>query len=208
VPAATPALAVTLAWRDPAGSTIQNRLHLRVIHQDTGAAWQSDAIDNIRNNVQKVVVSAPTPGQYRIEVEGVNVTIGVPELAPDLRQDYALVVAPTAELVDESLAAAYRIDRVFVRRNRRWPYVIIGAMVVGNEGTPASPDDGVTVGMVVTQSGHSVGSGDLPYYDRGQYHIWRLRLADAGLAPGPAQVEVAASIGGAIAETATHSISL
>lgn len=85
-------LVVTLVWRDPAGSTIENRLHLRVIHVDSGVEAVSDPIADIRNNVQKVVVDPPQVGQYRIEVEGVNVTTGVPELA-GLRQDYALVVA-------------------------------------------------------------------------------------------------------------------
>jgi hypothetical protein len=87
-------LAVTLVWRDPAGSTIQNELHLRVIHVDTGTETISDDIADIRNNVQKVILDAPQAGQYRIEVEGVDVTTPVPELAalPQPRQDYALVV--------------------------------------------------------------------------------------------------------------------
>lgn len=85
-------LCVTLVWRDPAGSTIQNRLHLRVVHVDTGDTYTSDDIANIRNNVQKVVVDPPAVGHYRIEVEGVNVSVGVPELG-GVRQDYALVVA-------------------------------------------------------------------------------------------------------------------
>ncbi|MFY9943459.1 MAG: S8 family serine peptidase [Desulfobacterales bacterium] len=88
----TEPLTVTLVWRDPAGATIQNRLHLRVIHAASGAESSADSIADIRNNVQKVVVDPPQIGQYRIEVEGVSVTTGVPELA-GLRQDYALVVA-------------------------------------------------------------------------------------------------------------------
>lgn len=85
-------LAVTLVWRDPAGSTIQNRLHLRVIHVATGTTATADDIADIRNNVQKVVIDPPVVGLYRIEVEGVAVTTGVPELT-GLRQDYSLVVA-------------------------------------------------------------------------------------------------------------------
>jgi hypothetical protein len=132
----------------------------------------------------------------------------VPELAPALRQDYALVAANVSQLVDESLAPAYRIDRVFVRRNRRWPYVVVGATVVSPAGAVASPADGVVVGMVVTQDGRSAGSDDLPYYDRGQYYIWRLRLADAGLAAGPAQADVTASAGSAAVDTAAQPITL
>ncbi|TKB06374.1 S8 family serine peptidase [Desulforhopalus sp. IMCC35007] len=85
-------LMVTLVWRDPAGAVIQNRLFLRVIHVASGTEATADSITDIRNNVQKVVVNPPQVGQYRIEVEAVNVATGVPSLA-GLRQDYALVVA-------------------------------------------------------------------------------------------------------------------
>ncbi|KAF5428909.1 Serine protease [Candidatus Methanophagaceae archaeon] len=85
-------LAVTLVWRDPAGNTIQNRLHLRVIPVDSGTTFTADDITNILNNVQKVVIDPPQVGLYRIEVEGVNIGTGVPELT-GLHQDYALVVA-------------------------------------------------------------------------------------------------------------------
>ena len=93
VSSAAAPLAVTLVWRDPAGNTIQNSLHLRVTHVDTGVTSVADPIGDIRNNVQKVIVNPPQLGLYQIEVEGVNVATGVPELLPALRQDYALVVA-------------------------------------------------------------------------------------------------------------------
>lgn len=83
-------LAVTLVWRDPAGATIQNRLHLRVLHGTS--KFEADAEGDVRNNVQKVVIPTSGPGRYRIEVECLNVKSGIPEL-PGLRQDYALVVA-------------------------------------------------------------------------------------------------------------------
>ena len=86
-------LTVTLAWRDPAGNTIQNRVHLRVTHVASAVTQTSDPIADIRNNVQKVIVNAPTTGLWRIEVEGVNVVTGIPELLPAVRQDFALVVA-------------------------------------------------------------------------------------------------------------------
>jgi subtilisin family serine protease len=92
VSSAAEPLAVTLVWRDPPGATIQNPLHLRVIHVDSGTESTCDDIADICNNVQKVVVDPPQVGQYRIEVHCVNVTTGVPGLA-GLRQDYALVVA-------------------------------------------------------------------------------------------------------------------
>ncbi len=96
VSAVTAPLVVTLVWRDPAGSTIQNRLHLRVRHAATGTESTSDPIADIRNNVQKVVVNPPQLGLYHIEVEGVSVGAGVPEFAGTavpLRQDFALAVA-------------------------------------------------------------------------------------------------------------------
>jgi hypothetical protein len=153
-------------------------------------------------------VSAPAAGRYRIEVEGVNVMTGVPELAPDLRQDFALVAAPVMQLGDESPASAYQIDRVFVRRNHRWPYIIIGATVLDAHGMAASPGDGVSVQMAVTQGVRTVESGDLPYYDRGQYHIWRLRLAQAGLASGPARVDVIAHAGDATVTSTSQTVTL
>ncbi|NII27353.1 S8 family serine peptidase [Pseudoflavitalea sp. X16] len=92
VVAAANTLAVTLVWRDAPGATLQNRLHLRVIHTSSNTVLMSDPINDIRNNVQKVVVKNATPGNYRIEVEGVNISIGIPEFAGAIRQDYALAV--------------------------------------------------------------------------------------------------------------------
>ena len=94
-------LVVTLVWRDPPGTTMQNRLHLRVIDKNSGRNWASEDInDIIRNNVQKVVIPAPHSGNdaYKIEVEGVSIFKGVPELAPAIKQDFALVAANTSEL--------------------------------------------------------------------------------------------------------------
>jgi hypothetical protein len=91
-------LVVTLVWRDPPSGTIQNKLHLRIIEPTSGTVFTSDAIGNIRNNVQKVLIKAPKNGIYHIDVEGVNVTKGVPELSPALRQDFAIVVANTNAL--------------------------------------------------------------------------------------------------------------
>ena len=48
-------LVVTLVWRDPPGVALQNRLHLRVIHVDSGSESSADDPADIRNNVQKVV---------------------------------------------------------------------------------------------------------------------------------------------------------
>ena len=61
-------LSVTLVWRDPGGSTIQNSLHLRVIHKESGTVHTSEDINNIWNNVQKIVIRPPKAGLYHIEV--------------------------------------------------------------------------------------------------------------------------------------------
>jgi subtilisin family serine protease len=93
----TDPLSVTLVWRDPDGPTIQNSLHLRLIHKDSGTIHTSEDINNIRNNVQKIVIKAPKAGIYRIEVEGVNIATGIPEFgATVIRQDYALVASNTS----------------------------------------------------------------------------------------------------------------
>ncbi len=88
-------LAVTLVWRDPAGAAIQNELIVRVVEVVTGAEFVIDDIADVRNNVQKVIVDPNQVGHYRIEVEGVDVSTPVPELAglTQARQDYALVVS-------------------------------------------------------------------------------------------------------------------
>lgn len=91
-------LVITLVWRDPPDDTIQNRLHLRVIHIDSDTRRTSDNIDDIHNNVQKIVITEAGQGPYRMEVEGINVTRGIPEFPDAVRQDYALVVANANEL--------------------------------------------------------------------------------------------------------------
>ena len=95
VSSAVDPLSVTLVWRDPADSTIQNELFLRVVHVDSGTETFVEDINSIRNNVQKVVLNPPQVGHYRIEVEGVNVIEAVPELSglAQPHQDYALVVS-------------------------------------------------------------------------------------------------------------------
>lgn len=86
-------LAVTLVWRDAPGPALQNLLHLRVVQVATGDEHRSEAVSDLRNNVQKVVLPSPAPGLYRVEVEGIDVGEPIPEIASGTRQDYALVVA-------------------------------------------------------------------------------------------------------------------
>ncbi|MEP7009142.1 MAG: S8 family serine peptidase [Acidobacteriota bacterium] len=90
-------LVVTLVWRDPEGTKIQNRLHLRVISLTSGAEFAAESIEAIRNNVQRVTLNDLDPGNYRVEVEGVNISMPVPEFAPAHRQDFALVVAGASQ---------------------------------------------------------------------------------------------------------------
>jgi hypothetical protein len=53
---------------------------------------------NIRNNVQKISISNPTTNKYEVEIEGINITKGIPELSQTVRQDYALVLSNCKEL--------------------------------------------------------------------------------------------------------------
>jgi hypothetical protein len=98
------------------------------------------------------------------------------------------------------------IRDIFSRRNRLWGYTIIGARVVHPDGTPATPGDGMTANMVLTQGARRVKSGDLPYYRRGGYYIWRFDLEQARVKPGKAKVMVQAKLRGVVAATASQSV--
>jgi hypothetical protein len=52
-------------------------------------------IDQVRNNVQQVVIAAPVAGTYTIRVRGVSVTRQAPGAGPGAipRQDFALAVS-------------------------------------------------------------------------------------------------------------------
>jgi len=91
-------LTITLVWRDPPADTIQNKLHLRLISTDSGQVFTSDDENNIRNNIQKISIPNPTTNKYEVEIEGVNITRGIPELSQSVRQDYAIVLSNCKEL--------------------------------------------------------------------------------------------------------------
>ncbi len=98
-------LVVTLVWNDwqtqNLGPAIHNALHLEVGPVGSlvpGAV--ADAIDDVRNNVQKVIIPNPVVGRYRILVRGIDVTHGSgghlvddPDNGKYLRQTFAVVVA-------------------------------------------------------------------------------------------------------------------
>lgn len=86
------AVAVTLAWRDPPRSSVQNVLILQV-EEPNGRRHRSPLEGFQRNNLQKVLLDPATVGDYRVEIITQNISQGVPELAPETRQDFALVVA-------------------------------------------------------------------------------------------------------------------
>lgn len=52
-------LVVTLVWREPAGDTIQNRIHLRVVHVPSGNISSSENENDVRNNVHRVIIKNP-----------------------------------------------------------------------------------------------------------------------------------------------------
>ncbi|MEM7066793.1 MAG: S8 family serine peptidase [Cyanobacteria bacterium P01_B01_bin.77] len=91
-------MTVTLVWRDPPGREIQNELHLQVFDGDSSAARFSDSANDILNNVQKVIIDRLSSDFVRIEVEGDNITRGIPERPGDLVQDFALVVGNATSL--------------------------------------------------------------------------------------------------------------
>jgi len=99
-----------------------------------------------------------------------------------------------------------RIAGILVRRNSLWGYAILGAKVVDADGRVATPGDGVTVSMTVSQGLRRVESGDLPYYKPGQYFIWRLDLTKHRLKSGPAIVSVQAKFRGATAAVASKTV--
>ena len=53
----------------------------------------SQNINNILNNVQKIIIPEPKEGKYKIEIEGIEINRGIPERPTSLLQDYALVVS-------------------------------------------------------------------------------------------------------------------
>jgi subtilisin family serine protease len=91
-------LNITLVWRDPPGFKIQNRLHLRIFHEETNEQFISQNINNILNNVQKITIPQPKEGKYIIEIEGIEINRGIPERPTSLLQDYALVVSNVKEM--------------------------------------------------------------------------------------------------------------
>jgi serine protease AprX len=92
---------VTLVWTDApalptAGAALQNKLYLQV-QAPGGAVTNGDLhpIDQVKNNVQQVVIADPVAGAYTIRVRGVSVTRQAPGAGPGAspRQDFALVVS-------------------------------------------------------------------------------------------------------------------
>ncbi|MDX1387832.1 MAG: S8 family serine peptidase [Acidobacteriota bacterium] len=86
-------LKVTLAWDDPAGTpnvnpVLVNDLDLRVIDasETVHFPWTLDAANPATpavrtgrdgvNNIEQVVIDAPAPGAYRVEIEGFNIAQG------------------------------------------------------------------------------------------------------------------------------------
>jgi hypothetical protein len=90
------------------------------------------------------------------------------------------------------------IEDIVVRRNRLWPYAIIGARVLKQDGSPATPADGTVVGMKVSQGRHQATLKRVEYYARGAYYIWRFR--EPGFKTGEATVAVTASLDGITAK--------
>ena len=97
------ALTITLVWRDPANSAIQNQLFLRARHVASGDEFSFETEGSpVLNNVQKIIIPSPELGLYEIEVEALNISMGIPEFPGELRQDYALVISNAVGLLLQS----------------------------------------------------------------------------------------------------------
>lgn len=104
-------------------------------------------------------------------------------------------------LPDKAVKPKLSITEIFVRSNILWKYVIVGIRVAKDDGTVATPADGVAVDATVEQAGKRVDSGRLPFYSRGGYYIWRLGLD--GFALAPTKVTARASMRGVVVATAS-----
>lgn len=120
-------ISITLVWGDFEGSTLQNRLHLRVT-DPSGSEHFAESENLMRNNVQEVEIGAAEAGVYTVEVDAVSISRGVPEL-PGLRQDFAFVVVNNGDLamalcqachVEAAMSPTARAERV-VSAWAGWP---------------------------------------------------------------------------------------
>jgi len=95
---------------------------------------------------------------------------------------------------------------IFVRSNRLWKYLIVGVRVCKNDGTVATPDDGVSVDATVTQGQKHLDSGPLPFHNAGGYYKWR--LTPTGLRQGFAEATAQAKVTGAVVAEASKQLRL
>ncbi len=105
-------LRATLVWTDRPGKGLQNKLYLRAIAPD-GSIVDGDltAFPVSTNNVQRVHIDGPMPGTYTLEVHGIDVPFGIPDLAPDLRQDFALAIMNGVGFSPKPVDVVQVIDR-------------------------------------------------------------------------------------------------
>jgi hypothetical protein len=110
-------LKVTLVWTDApsiAGTGgLQNQLYLQ-IREPGGTLLNGDvtAFPTVTNNVQQVIIPAPTAGPYEIRVRGVSVIQQSPGASsgPNPRQDFALAVANALGFSVQPVSIAQAID--------------------------------------------------------------------------------------------------
>jgi hypothetical protein len=199
---------VTLAWSDAPSPVdiggLENQLYLQVVTpDDTVVNGDVTAFPTAINNVQQVVIPAPTPGTYQIRVRGISIARHAPAVLAGAspRQDFALAVA---NAVAPGLGP-FAIEEVFVRQNRRWAHTIIGVRVAGANGAGVPSPQPVVVDARLAQGARRL-QATLPYYRRGGYHIWRLK--DDSLEPGSAVVTVAVQVNGMAMTSTSREISL
>jgi hypothetical protein len=108
----------------------------------------------------------------------------------------------------EQLTDKLVIKDIFSRRNKRWPYTIIGARVLMADGSSATPAKGVTVSIILNQGRRKLRFGDLPFLRTGGYFIWRCNWKKEDFQSGSAEVSVQANLNGALMAQARAKIIL
>jgi Subtilase family len=116
VPAAHDALKVTMVYSDRAGSPAStphriNDVTLKVVAPDGTVYWGNNGLESgiwstpdgapdTINKVENVFIQNPAAGDWRIEVEAVEVNMDVHIETPEDDQDYALVIYGVTDLSD------------------------------------------------------------------------------------------------------------
>jgi hypothetical protein len=152
----------------------------------------------VDNGTWQCEVPLPAPGSVSVEIVAEGDLDGVPWRRVATQ---SVEVSETVKPVKKA-----QIEDIFVLRNKRWAYTIIGVRVRKDDGSPATPTDGVSVAAAVLQGARRATEKSLPYYSPGGYFIWRFEVE--GFKPGPATAMAMASVAGTVLDSMKKPISL